>query len=66
MDVVPTAFAVKFDGAAGMTCSLTDEAALAVDPVNKAAAAVIATTSSRLLCPAISLFIIPHPSVLSR
>lgn len=65
-DVVPTAFAARFDGAAGTAESLADEAALAVDTAHKAAITVSVTASSRLLGLAISLFIVPHPSVLSR
>ena len=60
-DVVPTAFAVRFDGAAGTTESLAGEAALAVDTVHKAATTVSATTSSRLLGLVIIPFIVPPP-----
>jgi len=65
-DVVPTAFAVRFDGVAGMGVSLADEAALAVDTVHKAATTAKATASSKLLDLVKTLFIVPPPLVLSR
>jgi len=57
-DVGLTAFAVRFDGGAGVAVSLADEAALAVDTVHKAAAIAKATASSRLLGLVMSLFIV--------
>lgn len=44
-DVGLTAVAVRFDGAAGTTASVTDETALAVDTVDKAAITAKATTT---------------------
>jgi hypothetical protein len=61
-DVGLIAFAVRFDGGAGTTVSLADEAALAVDTVPKAATIAKATASSRLLGLVMSLFIVPPPS----
>ena len=65
-DVELTAFALRFDGGAGTTVSPADEAALAVDTVHIAAITAKATTSTRLLDLATSLFMVPHPSVLFR
>jgi hypothetical protein len=54
-----TAVAVKFDGGAGTTVSLADEAALAALAVHMAAVTAKATTSTRLLGLVMSLFIVP-------
>ena len=53
-DVASAAFAARFDGAAGTTVSLADEAALAVDTVHKAATTAKATASAvaGYVCPA--------------
>ena len=60
-DVGLTAFAVRFDGAAGTTDSPADEAALAVDTVHIAATTARTATSTRLLDLTMSFLIVPPP-----